>query len=411
MRPNIPESPEPSLSIEDQVLLCAAHPRLSPERRDRLRHLLASPLDWPGILEQADRHGIVPLLYDHLQGMPDAGIPEAALTELAHRSRKRLVWNLCLHREQVSLLGEFNRTGIPVMPLKGFLLADMLYGDLALRPMCDIDLLVRPEDLAKGEQALLRSGYIRLHQPEVEVDLYHYSYTKDGEGGANVLVELHWDLAKSHAARLDVREVWRSASRGTWEGQEIWTMALPDLFLYLCLHAVKDGLGSLRLLVDIALTIERFGKILPWEELVGKIRAAQIRMPVYLSLLQGREFLGAPVPVEFLAAIRPARGIGWFLGQALFTWRGGLLHTPNALLEGPMMTLLMFLWEDSLRGKLRHLRRNLYPSASLRARWISLPPSSSVFRWYPVLLWQVCSQLIRQFAVRSRSRSTGPRQG
>ncbi|MFQ5933775.1 MAG: nucleotidyltransferase family protein, partial [Dehalococcoidia bacterium] len=312
-----------------------------------MRHLLVSPLDWPGLLEQADRHGIVPLLYHHLQGITDVVIPEAALTELAHRSRKCLVWNLCLHREQVSLLEEFNQAGIPVTPLKGFLLADMLYGDLALRPMCDIDLLVRPEDVAKGEQALLRAGYIRSLPPEHDADLYHYAYTKDCEGGASVIVELHWDLAKSHAARLDVREVWRSGSRGTWEGQEIWTMALPDLFLYLCLHAVKDGLGSLRVLLDIALTIEHFGKILPWEELVGKIRAAQIRMPVYLSLLQSREFLGAQVPVEFLAAIRPARGIGWLLGHALFTWRGGLLHTPTALLEGPMMTLLMFLWEDS----------------------------------------------------------------
>lgn len=297
------------------------------------------------------------------------------------------------------------------MPLKGPFLADLLYGDLALRPMSDIDLLVRLEDLAKGEQALLRAGYMRSLPPEHEADLYHHSYATDGGSGANVLVELHWDLAKSHTARLDVREIWASASRGTWEGQEIWTMALPDLFLYLCFHAVRKGLGPLWRVLDIALAVERFGKILPWEELVEKVRAAQIRMPVYLSLLQSRELLGASVPPGFLAAIRPARRIGWLLGQALFTWRGGVLHAHPALLEGPMMAFLMFLWEDSLRGKLRHLHRNLFPSASLRARWTSLPPSSSVFRWYPVWLWQVCSQLTRQLAARSKSRPADPRQG
>ncbi len=411
MRPDMPESLEPSLSIEDQVLLCAAHPRLSPERKERLTHLLASPLDWPKLLEQADRHGIVPLLYHQLQGMPDAGIPEEALAALAHRAREYLVWNLRLHRELIRLLGEFNQAGIPVMPLKGLLLADLLYGDLALRSMSDIDLLVQPEDLAKGEQTLLKAGYIRLLPPEYEADLYHDSYVIEIESGANVQVELHWDLAKSHTARLDVREVWRSASRVQWEGREIWTMALPDLFLYICFHAVRKGLGPLWRVLDIALAVESFGEILPWEELVGKIRAAQIRTPVYLSLLQSRELLGAPVPLEFLAAIRPARGICWLLGQALFTWRGGILHTSPSSLTGPLMAFLMFLWEDSLRGKLRHLRRNLFPSASLRARWTSLPPSSSIFRWYPVWLWQVCSQLTRQLAVRSRSRSTGPRQG
>jgi hypothetical protein len=94
----------------------------------------------------------------------------------------------------------------------------------------------------------------------------------------------------------------------------------------------------------------------------------------------------------------------------LFRWRGGVLHSPPASLTGPLMAFLMFLWEDSLRGKLRHLRRNLFPSASLRARWTSLPPSSSIFRWYPVWLWHVCSQLTRQLAVRSKPKSTGPRQ-
>ena len=410
MRPGIPASLEPSLSIEDQVLLCVAHPCFSHERRGRLTHLLASPLDWRELLEQADRHRMVPFLYHHLQGGPHKGAPASALAALAHRSREHLIWNVLLNRELIRLLGEFNRGGIPVMPLKGPLLADLLYGDFSLRPMGDIDLLIRREDLAKGEQILLRAGCIRWPAAEEGAD-YHNSYATEGERGARIVVDLHWDLADSHVTRLDVREIWASASRIAWEGREVWTMTLPDLLLYLCLHAVKDGLGSLRPLLDIALVVERFGGILPWKELVEKARAARIGTPVYASLLQSQVFLGAQVPLEVFSALRPSRRIGWLLAQAMFRWRGGTLHTSPDLLVGPIMAVLHLLWEDSLRGKLRHLRRHLFPSARLRARWTSFPPCTSILRWYPIRLWQACGHLTRQLAARSRSGQGGPRQG
>lgn len=407
MRRDMPESPAPSLSIEDQVLLCGAHPRLSWERRDRLAYLLALPLDWSRLLEQADRHGMAPLLYHHLQGMPAVGIPEVVLAALASRARESLVRNLRLHHELIRLLGEFNRASLPVMPLKGSLLADLLYGDLSLRPMADIDLLVKPEDMEKAEQVLLGAGCTRLPASDQGAE-YHVSYVTDGGGGAHILVELHLELGESHIARLDVGEVWASASRVTWDGREIWTMAPPDLLLYLCLHAVKDGLACLLPLLDIALAIERFGEILPWENLVGKVKAAHIRMPVSLSLLQSRRLLGAPLPPEFLSRIQPSRSISWLLGRALLRWRGGVLHVAPDLLVGPIMALLLFFWEDSLRGKLRHLRRNLFPSPSLRARWISTPSSSSVFRWYLAWLWQALSQFTRQLGARSKSGPSRP---
>ena len=36
--------------------------------------------------------------------------------------------------------------GIPIVPLKGAFLAKCVYRDIALRPMCDIDLMCRVED-------------------------------------------------------------------------------------------------------------------------------------------------------------------------------------------------------------------------------------------------------------------------
>ena len=82
-------------------------------------------------------------------------------------------------------------------------------------------------------------------------------------------------------------------------------------------------------------------------------------------------------PSGFLDTIRPARRLGLVIGDVLFTWRGGVLHSPLALLRSPMGTILAFLWEDSWRGKFRHLRRMFLPAAGLRARRTGLPAATS----------------------------------
>lgn len=400
------DSHQASLSSEDQALLCAAHPALTTERRQQLAQLLTSPLDWSELLDQADRHGIAPLLHHHLGQVPSCTVPDIARTTLADRSRSCLAWNLLLRHELLRLLDRFNKAGIPVIPLKGLYLADLLYEDSSLRPTSDLDLLVRIQDLETSQQILEEAGCTKLADEEQGAE-YHISYiTTDGRAG-QVLIELHVDLGESHVAGLEIESVWRSAAPITWEGRTIWTMALPDLFLYTCLHAVKDGLASIRSLLDITLLLERYGQDLPWQELAQRVTRTRIETPVSLSLLLSRELLGASIPSEFLAAIRPSRNLSRLLGQALFRWRGGVLHVPQELLVGPFMALLMLCWEDSLKGKLRHLRRNLLPSEKLQGRWISQAHNSAPFRRYPAWLWEICLRLSGQLTTRSHSRQPG----
>lgn len=389
----------PPLSHEDELLLCLAHPALSKERNQRLTQLLASPLNWSELLDQAELHGITPLLHQHLKQTPSITIPDRIHTTLADLARSSLVWNLYLRHELLRLLALFNQAGIPVIPLKGLYLADLLYGDAALRPTSDLDLLVRTQDLQASQQLLEAAGCTKLADAEQGAD-YHVSFvTTDGTRGP-VLIELHRDLGERHVAGLDIESVWSSASPITWEDRTIWTMAIPDLFLYTCLHAVKDGLASLRSLLDIALLLERYGRNLPWQDLAQRVRQARIETSISLSLLLSHELLGAAAPAEFLATIQPSRSLSRLIGQALFRWRGGVLHVPQALLVGPFMALLMLCWEDSLKGKSLQLRRNLLPAEKLRGRWLSSPSR----RRYPSWLWEICRRLTSQLASRAHAK-------
>jgi hypothetical protein len=59
------------------------------------------------------------------------------------------------------------------------------------------------------------------------------------------------------------------------------------------------------------------------------------------------------------------------------------------------MAMLMLLWDEAPGAARRHLRRNLRPSASLRARWL---PGGS----YPGWLWHAARLATRQLASRPR---------
>ena len=398
---------------EDAVLLAAIHPRLTEDDQAELtRQLLATPIDWRQLFNQADRHDVIPLLYLQLQKLPAGIVPVDVLGQFAHRAYARLVWNLHLHDVLRRLLTLLNQADISVMPLKGLLLAELLYGDCTLRPTNDLDLLVHEEDLEKAAQLLLVAGCRRHFSPEQEVGLYHYLFSYRTENGTEVLVELHHDFTSQHLTRLNVQKVWAAASPQIWERSVAWTMRSDDLFLYLCTHAMRDGLGSIKNLLDLILMIEQFGTTWSWENLVKTVHDARIEAPVWLSLWHCQQFFSVKLPSGFLDLIRPRQGLGFVVGQTLFTWRGGVLHSPLALLRSPMSTILDFLWEDSLLGKFRHLRRMLLPTSALRARRTGFPETTSVVRGYPRWLWKGCVQFATQVHilrhVRSERRSHAP---
>jgi hypothetical protein len=391
----------PSPGHEDALLLVAAHPVASPERAQRIAALLACDLQWPRVVADAERHGVAAMVDHHLFALGEDRVPPAARDALARAARRCVAWNLLLRRELARLLDALDRASLAVMPLKGPVLADALYPDPLLRHTTDLDLLLREAEAVPAEEALRGLGYRRLPESEQGTG-YHTCFVSDrGEAAHAVIVELHHELGERHVSRPDTRPIWASASPGAWQGKPIWRMALADLVVYLCFHAAKDGLGSLRTLLDLALLVERHRDAIAWEDVVIRARAAHLSAPVHLALGESRALLGAPVPDAVLDRLRPRRLRGR-LGRMLFRWRGGVLHAPEELLVGPVMAALMMLWDDAPGATRRHLRRNLLPSAPLRDRWTQTGPAASWMRWYPVWLWRAARAGGRQVAVRAR---------
>jgi hypothetical protein len=115
---------------------------------------------------KSEAHGLVPLLYSHLQTAGIA-IPPAIKAEIlgyymqhAHATRVRT-------QVLTDILTCFQKAGIDVL-VKGAALAHLVYPQPVLRPMRDLDILVRAEDAYRAYALLPEIGFTLPLGPHYE---------------------------------------------------------------------------------------------------------------------------------------------------------------------------------------------------------------------------------------------------
>lgn len=265
-------------------------------------------LDWELVLAMADAEGLAPALGVALKVRGALGAPPL----VQERWRRRLVESvgrqLALGRELARLLGAFEGPRLPVIPLKGPVLAETLYADPALRPFSDLDLLIRRENLPAADGLLRELGYRRLADAHSwEFDLV-YDRATLYESPDGIQVDLHWALLS------DPRYGWReSAGLEVWEravkipvaGRAALGLCPEDLLLYLASHlAVHHGLAGLLWYWDLALLLDRWGDRLDWPTVLDRAARWRVRRALGFALLGCATFFGRRVPEPLRARLR-----------------------------------------------------------------------------------------------------------
>ncbi len=275
------------------------------------------PQVWNEILELAQRHGVAPLLDRALQSAAaPAAFPQRVRTRLAEERRATALVNL-------RNLGEFRRIAqalrerdIPVIALKGLHLAELVYRDISLRPMIDVDLLV---SRSQREQAI---AVLRRHGYGCEEETLEYAFQErrpdaaeamlDGKyhvglihRQAGTVVEIHWTLDDPlHPYGPPLADIWRSAVSARLGDAETLIMSPEFLLLHVCAHLAYNHIFafSLRALCDIA-EIVRAHPELDWTVVVNQGRRHGWRIGVAAALRLARDHLGVQISADALAAL------------------------------------------------------------------------------------------------------------
>ncbi|MEM1115071.1 MAG: nucleotidyltransferase family protein [Bacteroidota bacterium] len=325
---------------------------LDPEAVAELRRLGAE-VDWERVLILAAYHRLLPLLHAHLKAHAPGLAPERAMAVLASHVRTSAVQSLFLSGEMGRIAEAFEARSIPLLVLKGPSLAEA-YGGIAKRAFVDNDLLVRRQDFGEVEETLFGLGFRSRKRSQRQMDGYlfiHQEYTFGrAEGDLVSTVDVHTCVAPLGYTYQGAFEGLRRRSRElTIGGQAVRVLGWPDLFVALCVNALKDQWNLLRLASDVAVA----GTMVDdWDLTESIARDERCLRAFRLGVLVAANEIGAAFPEAVLARARAdAQAVG--LADRVRA------HFPVAheehVLEGRERAYLVLQAQDGLGGRARYL--------------------------------------------------------
>ena len=201
-----------------------------------------TPQHWQALLARGREHRFLPLLAHALRecGLWGALPPDVAQqlkTAGQHHTRRALL----AQRAMVQLHDILQENGISHVFLKGAYLAQFAYPQPGLRPMRDIDVVIKPNDLPKAHDLLVTLGYTSPADVDGMVAAFiaqakHLPGLRTPDGTVSVELHAHVDAPGGPLAGLDA---FASPIHRPLAGRMLPFMGLQDMLVHLCVHAAS----------------------------------------------------------------------------------------------------------------------------------------------------------------------------
>jgi hypothetical protein len=210
-----------------------------------------------------------------------------------------------------------------------------IYPDVALRPMEDLDLLVRDADLAAADRMLRATGYVPDYSfaPAKWYERHHHlaPYHPPDTGP---VIELHRHIARSEVSGLiPVDDLWDRAKAVDLGPLTALVLSPEDLLLHLCLHLAHDNRfsGQIRDLCDISEVARDAAGTIDWSVVLAHSREYGVQKYLYYPLCLARASTDAPVPEPVVTALAAETAGGFLEKRALRTlFRRMILDPPRS---------------------------------------------------------------------------------
>jgi hypothetical protein len=325
------ESPEWISKPEAQLLLCCARTQQDAINKKSISALVQTGIDWNTLLQMAFHHRITPLLYRSLEVIAPARIPETVREKLKEQIQITIQGNLFLTKELLHLMDLFHEQGIQLLPYKGPVLSASIYGDLALRPSNDLDILVHERDILQAMHLVISCGYQIIRpsilartrrdlQPQCVSQLVRKSpwayqlvlWHPERKG----LVELHWRILPKYIFPNRFEQIWEDLTPVAVGGSTVLSIAPENLLWFLCVHGGKHQWNRLNWICDIAELI-RANPALNWEYILAQAAKLGVERRLLLGLLLANCLLKAPIPALLEARIHKSQQVKFLARQVI----------------------------------------------------------------------------------------------
>lgn len=281
-------SHEPDLARE-LLSLCTAPSR--PVEASLASAGANAALDWEALIRLAAEQGVAPLLAVRTRQLR---LPVPVRERLESIYSLNSLRNLRLAAEESRIAAALTAEGLRHWPLKGPGLSERLYGDIGVRQVSDLDLLVEPANLARADALLAELGYGRQTSGKIESLARAQELLYIRNANPSFYLDLHQRLLPYVRRDPLAARVFASG------------MTRENLLLYLCANQITHRFARLRYLCDVAAFLEREGSGVEWNAFLAAARRMPWGPGVGLALDWAVAFAPASVPPRVLHALRPS---------------------------------------------------------------------------------------------------------
>ncbi|MDD5504602.1 MAG: nucleotidyltransferase family protein [Candidatus Omnitrophica bacterium] len=218
---------------------------------------------------------------------------------------KVLSWIYCRTALQNQLILEtysdiydaFRSNGVGLLPIKGAALLQDLYEKFPVRPMSDIDCLVRETDYEKSKDILKSANYdidLRgLSESYWIMKQCHVPFSaRQKKAMVNPAVELHLRLDFKRYGREPLPYVWQRARDININGKNFLRLSPEDSLFSLALHQRRFGKPlCLKYALDTALLFKKYENDFDWDYVINMCVKERMRNCVYFLLFQAEVLL------------------------------------------------------------------------------------------------------------------------
>jgi hypothetical protein len=263
--------------------------------------------------------------------------------------------NLALAGELRKLLRAFRDQRIPCIPLRGLALAERLYGSVPPRPMGDIDLLVRKEELHRVQALFEALGFGDMDRRPGFASAFSYTLKFFVERSVMVIVEPHWTIAyPPFVDRLDMEAVWSRCVPARVVGEQTLSLGREDLLVHLCLHLTHRDDAPFLWVYELDRYLRQESNAMRWDLVISISCEVGIGRLVRHTLNEAVAKFGAPVPADVIDALDGRSGQTRPLAQRL---------VETSKVDG-VESLATFFAVNGVGAKFRYARALLFPQPS-----------------------------------------------
>jgi len=325
--------------------------------------------DWTLLVEKAQQEGVSAVLFHnitkhHLEDL----IPRESYRNLSNHYYANLKRNMSLIGELREVLATFQQAGIPCIVLKGIALAELVYPNIGMRGMSDVDILVKKEELFTVDEHLSSLGYTSADSTVTKAIHNPVGYLASLEYRKNASplnLHVHWHTvntsvpATMFVEQIDINRLWEHSTVTAVADSHALMLRPEHLIIYLCEHALRVGhsFDRLVLICDIFFSVKAFEKIIDWDFIVEESRRFNLSRFVYYSLAIVKHYTSLDIADGCIAKLRPP-DISW--GEKYFL----KLQLNNRRIRGSSYFIYLAM-NRGFFAKLGFITRTFFPPAQI----------------------------------------------